>query len=346
MNHRNLPTLATLSLFVSGTSIRAETIIYSDTFTAPDATVLLGFTPETNNGVAGSTYHESNNFWTGNYPVGIFENRAQLGADNQANLPLASSGDFVQPELIGVSALMNMGTTAGPAGPSTTGEQRGVGLGFFAGTSNLATPADFRGLVITTDGRLILAQHAVAGSARAGFLAEIATGIDTAIDHTVAFQINTTTGDISNISLDDVPQPDVETTIFNSDINHVGFMVSSNSGGTLATFDNFTVIDVAASGPGSGPTITSITPIDATTYELIITASAETGYAVAASDSLDFDNSTILNNLTQGSLNDPGEISLSGDQITTDENGNATVRITLTGPKNFVRLQEPPANGP
>jgi len=242
MKNRHLLTLTTLGLLAVGTCIQAQTIIYSDWFTAADGTVILGYSPETNNGVVEATYHESNNVWTTNSAVGIFENRAQLGADNQANLPINSSGDFVQPELIGVSVVMNMGTTDGPTTAITTGEQRGVGLGFFSGTSNLATPEGFRGLVITTDGRLILAEHGFGGSARAGFIEEIATDIDTASDHTLSFQINTTTGAISNIFLDGAQQPDVETSIFNLDINHVGFMVSSAAGGTTATYDDFTVI--------------------------------------------------------------------------------------------------------
>lgn len=338
MKNRHLLTLTTLGLLAVGSSIQAQTIIYSDSFTAADGTVILGYSPETNNGVVEATYHESNNFWTTNSAVGIFENRAQLGADNQANLPINSSGDFVQPELIGVSVVMNMGTTDGPTTASTTGEQRGVGLGFFSGTSNLATPEGFRGLVITTDGRLILAEHGFGGSARAGFIEEIATDIDTASDHTLSFQINTTTGAISNIFLDGAQQPDVETSIFNLDINHVGFMVSSAAGGTTATYDDFTVID-AAGGPAAGPAITSITRIDATTYELTIAASPETEYAIAASDTLDFENGTILDGLTQGSADDPGEVSPSEDLITTDEDGNATLRITSAGPRNFVRLQ-------
>ena len=68
-------------------------------------------------------------------------------------------------------------------------------------------------------------------------------------------------------------------------------------------------------------------------------ASPETEYAIAASDTLDFENGTILDGLTQGSADDPGEVSPSEDLITTDEDGNATLRITSAGPRNFVRLQ-------
>ena len=120
MKNRHLLTLTTLGLLAVGSSIQAQTIIYSDSFTAADGTVILGYSPETNNGVVEATYHESNNFWTTNSAVGIFGNRSQLGADNQANLPIGSSGGFTQPEIIRISALMNLGNTGGPSQASTT----------------------------------------------------------------------------------------------------------------------------------------------------------------------------------------------------------------------------------
>lgn len=323
MNSRRLASLVGLTVLVATTNLQAQDIIYADTFTADDGTILLGYEPETNNGVEGAFYHESNNFWTGNSPVGIFDNRAQLGADNQANLPIATAGDFVQPEIIGVSILMNLGTTVGQTEPTTTGEQRGVGLGFFSAPTNLATPDGFRGLVITTDGRLIFAEHGFGGSARAGFIEEIATGIDTAADHTLSFEVNTTTGDIANIILDGEPQADVETDIFNANLNHVGFMVSSASGGTVASYDDFMVTDGPLGAPAAGPVITSLTQIDTTTWELTVTGAAETAYDVVASETLDFAAGSSL------------------ASVTTDENGEATVQVSSSTPKNFLRLQTP-----
>lgn len=243
----------TLGAFGAATPLSGQAIIYFDSFTGDDGTVLLGKEPETNNGVSGATFHESNNFWTGNSDVGIFGERAQLGADNQLNLPIATDGTFVPPEVIGVSVVLNLGTTAGAPDPdAVTNPQRGIGLGFFAGTGTVATPDNFRGIMITTNGRLIFAQHGFDGSPRAGLIEELSNGIDTSVDHTISYEINTTTGDIGNILLDGVAQPDVETTLFNEAINHVGIMVSSQSGGTLASYDDFTVTDGVATG-GGGP---------------------------------------------------------------------------------------------
>ena len=339
MNNRLLQSLSLLGLL--STSASAQTVIYSDSFTNADDTTILGLSPETNNGVAGATYHESNNFWTQNSPVGIFNNRAQLGADNQASLPIASDGDFVQPEKIGVSVVLNLGTTAPAPVPDDVPVKRGVGVGFYTATGGVATPVGFRGLMITTEGTLILAQEGENASPRAGEIVEITNGIDTSVDHTVAFEIDTTTGDISNILLDGALQADVETTIFDSNINHVGFMVSSQSGGTLAQYDDFTVTNAAV--PTVDPFITSITPIDATTYELTEVGAPSSEYNLGTSDVLDFENGSLVENFTQASVDDPGTIGLSGNLIILDENGNATFRFTSEEPTTFFRLQEPVA---
>jgi hypothetical protein len=216
------------------------TTIYYDSFTAADGPNLIDRAPDTSNGVAGATWAGPTTVWQQE----ISSNRALLGADTHVSLDIASSGGFAQPEIIRVSAIMNLGNTAGPTSPDNNETQRGVGLGFYESILSVATNSDFRGLVLGTDGRLVLARAGANGSARAGFLAEIATGIDTSVDHTVSYDINTTTGDISNILLDGVLQADVATTIFNADVNRVGFFASSTSGGTTATYDDFTVIAV------------------------------------------------------------------------------------------------------
>lgn len=150
----------------------------------------------------------------------------------------------MQPIILQVSATINVGTTAGSNPASLANPQRGAGLGFFAGTGTVATPDNFRGLMITTDGCLIFAQHGFDGSPRAGLIEEIANGIDTSLDHSLSFQIDTNSGDLSNILLNGNPQADVSTTLFGSDINEVGFFTSSSAGGTLGSFDDFTVTGI------------------------------------------------------------------------------------------------------
>jgi len=212
-------------------------VIYSDSFTAANGTGLVGRAPEVNNGVAGATYGQHHGSWEKD----IQGNQARIGADTGVSLDIASSGLFLKPSAIRVSASMDINTINGSTTPSNTGLQRGVGLGFYAGTGGVATQSNWRGLLLGTDGRLILAQHGVAGSSRAGFLAEIATGLNTAVPHTLSYEIDTLTGDVANIILDGSPQPDVNTTVFNAATNRAGFMASANSGGTTAFFDDFLV---------------------------------------------------------------------------------------------------------
>lgn len=236
-------------LVASVGNVDAAGIIYSASFDGvADDTSLLGFVPDVTNRVPGAVFHESNNFWTANSDVGVFGERAQLGGDNQASLPIDSTGDFVKPIILSVSATINVGTTAGSNPASLANPQRGAGLVFFAGTGTVATPDNFRGLMITTDGRLIFAQHGFDGSPRAGLIEEIANGIDTALDHSLSFEIDTSTGDLSNILLNGNLQADVSTGLFASDINEVGFITSSSAGGTLGTFDDFTVTGIPEPG--------------------------------------------------------------------------------------------------
>jgi len=246
--------IAAMTLAVPGVA-RAETI-YGDGFTAPDGTSLVSRAPETNNGVAGATYAQHNGAWEKD----IQSNQARIGADTGVSLSLDTSGSYVKPTKIRVSASMFINTINGPTTPSDTGMQRGIGLGFYSSAGGVATANDWRGLLLGTDGRLILGQHGVGGSSRAGFLAEIATGVSTAVPHTVSYQIDTTTGDVSNILLDGAPQTDVTTTVFNTATSRVGFFGSAPTGGTTARFDDFLVESVT--GPAQSVTDLYNTGVD------------------------------------------------------------------------------------
>ncbi|NQT51037.1 PEP-CTERM sorting domain-containing protein [bacterium] len=245
--HRGAALVALLALgMLFGTMgvSRATVILYSDTFTAPNGTLLVGRTPEVNAAVAGATYDQHNAAWEKD----IQSNQARIGADTGVSLPLGSSGSYVKPTKIRISATLNTGTLNGSTTPSNTGNQRGVGLGFYASTGSPATETDFRGLLLGTDGRLIVARDDVPGADRAGFVAQIATGLSTAVPHTVSYEIDTVTGDVSRIILDGVLQADMATTIFNSSTDRAGFFGSANSGGTTGRVDDL-VVDVIYASP-------------------------------------------------------------------------------------------------
>ena len=230
-------TIAGLGIFVLAHNASADSIIYYSSFTGPNGTQIGGLAPDINNGVPGATFGVPNTVWSET----IQGNRARIGADTHASIQVSSGGGFVQPRFLRLSALLDLGTTAGPTTAPQNNPQRGIGLGYYESIVSVATNADFRGLVLGTDGRLILARAGEDGSPRAGIVEEIASGLDTSVEHTLSYDIDTLTGDIFNIVLDGVQQSDVDTTFFNSNVNRAGVFVSSSAGGRFGFADDFTV---------------------------------------------------------------------------------------------------------
>jgi hypothetical protein len=99
--------------------------------------------------------------------------------------------------------------------------------------------------------------------------------------------------------------------------------------------------------PALSPVITSISSIGGGNWELMLTGESDTGYEFRSSPVLDFDPGTLVESLTPG---DPAVGTIGGDNdsvLTTDENGDGTVRMMLTGnPSDFVRAQIPPPPPP
>jgi hypothetical protein len=96
--------------------------------------------------------------------------------------------------------------------------------------------------------------------------------------------------------------------------------------------------------PEPGPVaITSFTPVGGDYWELTLQGDAGTAYEFRSSATLEFTPGTLVGGLIQGNPgSDPGDIDLSGDFVTTDGSGAATVRLPLTGPRAFVRAQTTP----
>jgi hypothetical protein len=220
--------------------------LYYDTFTDSNGTDLAGRPVEVNNGPVGTVYQEHNGFW----PATVEGSMASVGADTGASLNVKGNG-FVPSSILRISGQLDVNTVAGPTTPSNTGDQRGVGIGYWTGIGSVATNGGWRGVELGTDGRLILSQHGVAGASRAGFIAELATGVNTAVPHQLSYDINLISGDISNIVFDGSAIADVSTAIFTSaNIGQAGLMVSSAAGGTFGLFDNLTVQTKGMQVPG------------------------------------------------------------------------------------------------
>jgi hypothetical protein len=92
-------------------------------------------------------------------------------------------------------------------------------------------------------------------------------------------------------------------------------------------------------GAAEAPRITGFTAIGGGVWELTLVGEANTSFELRSSTTLEFTPGNLVVNLTQEDPGDPGTIGGPNNSVfTTDGNGNATVRLTLTGqPVDFVR---------
>ena len=113
----------------------------------------------------------------------------------------------------------------------------------------------------------------------------------------------------------------------------------SNRGNNIQSVTLSTIVS------NSTPTITSLTEIGPDLWEATLEGAPETAYEFTSSTTLDFDPGILIEGLLQGiPIDDPGTVS-DGSLLTTDSNGEGTVRMTLSGPVNFIRAQIPsPSN--
>jgi hypothetical protein len=100
------------------------------------------------------------------------------------------------------------------------------------------------------------------------------------------------------------------------------------------------VIQSKPAVPATDPRITSITSVGVDLWELTLKGVANTAYEFRSDATLGFMPGSLIATLAPG-VPAVGTISGSTDSVTTDGSGNATVRMTLTGLKNFVRAQTP-----
>jgi hypothetical protein len=126
---------------------------------------------------------------------------------------------------------------------SDGGVQRGVGLGFYTSTGAGAA-ANFYGLALHPGGSLDLV---INGATPGGGAQDIAyPGAFSATSfHTLSYVINTSTGAISNVTLDGNLESFTSTAftaVTSSSL--AGFYVSSSSGPTVGNIDNFSLADV------------------------------------------------------------------------------------------------------
>lgn len=246
-----------VSTVAAVSSAPAFVTIISDTFTGGgDGVLLTGRAPETNlpggTWVGGGSNHSLMRTTTtagfGNPGPAAFGNH-----QNNAAVSIASSGTYLKPTLIRISADLQIFDLAGPAA-----DGRGIGLGFYSTTGGQFSQNRFTGLVLDINGNLNLVQDPNAtgfynaGSFRDTPVAFVGTW-DPQAPRTLTYDIDTTTGQILNISLEgssaDYSSFHGTTLFTDAATAFAGVHTSSSIGSTGANprfgaFDNFSVIAV------------------------------------------------------------------------------------------------------
>jgi hypothetical protein len=89
----------------------------------------------------------------------------------------------------------------------------------------------------------------------------------------------------------------------------------------------------------TSPRITSFSSLGGGIWEVTLAdGGAATSYEFRSSTTLDFTPGNLVGGLSQENPGaDPGDVDASGDFVTTDTNGDATVRMSLSGTRNFLR---------
>ena len=88
--------------------------------------------------------------------------------------------------------------------------------------------------------------------------------------------------------------------------------------------------------------ITSLTSLSDGVWEVSLEGVSNTGYELYSSTTLDFASGSLVENLSQDNLSEPGTITGTNDSIiVTNDSGIASAQITLPGnPSEFIRAQE------
>jgi hypothetical protein len=133
-----------------------------------------------------------------------------------------------------------------------------------------------------------------------------------------------------------------DTTPQTTTFDRVGILIGGVLDADQVQFSNIDVTFTAA--PEAPPQIASFVGLGGGLWELTLEGAPDTAYEFRSSTTLEFTPGTLVQNLTQGDPDDAGTISGPNESvITTNETGDATLRLTLAGgPANFVRAQSIP----
>lgn len=206
------------------------------------------------NGVNGRTADTVNlpgGHWTTNgvFPVVITTSvgnpgsSMSIGPQSTALLPIGSAGNYTKPSVMIIQADISLGSISGADMPF-----RGVALGFDSAGS-VTSPDNgngFDGVLIDPNGNLDLLTNGNTTSSLLPYNAAILGAFNSSTFYTLSYEVNTATGDLTNIYLSDLEGSEIladagtnEFTDFETDF--AGIQSSGNGGGQAAYVDNFIV---------------------------------------------------------------------------------------------------------
>lgn len=117
-----------------------------------------------------------------------------------------------------------------------------------------------------------------------------------------------------------------------------GDFLENDETGNHTAIDNLAILGTVSGGPEIR--ITSFVGLGGDLWEVAVQGRPLTAYELRSTPDLDFNPGLLMENLIQGDPDDPGSIGGSNDSLlVTDSNGLGMARVTLTGDRNFVRVQ-------
>ena len=211
-------------------------ILISDTFTGANGTLISAHTPDTN--LPGGSYIVNGTGWGSGT---IQNNTLSQNTDMGVGISLASSGSYTKPTNLTISADLNIGTLTGDVVHAN-----GVGLGFYVMPNNAAFHggSGFLGLILSPTGNLSFTSIDTSGSYIKTVIQTFTySGTwDAAVNHSLSYSVNTTTGNFSNILLDSITYGFSSTALFtDTATTYAGLSVSSSTGSKYGYADNFQI---------------------------------------------------------------------------------------------------------
>jgi hypothetical protein len=246
---------ATFVTLATAAHVNASTII-SDSFST--GTSILGRTPDVD--LPGSTYvnHSS--------PNSISGGAALVGNNGEWDISLTSNGGYIKPTDFTVSAVLNLNGQTGHSGSSditsvgAQGIPGGIVLGFVSiGAHNGTEFPNMLGVDYNdAGGGLLLIQPTGPSFTQEKVLAAVTTiggnPIPLSGNHTLSYEVNTTTGNIFNVTFDNtsISFGAAGNGLFtDAATNYVGNYSRSGDGNVFGTLDDFLIATAPVPEPSS-----------------------------------------------------------------------------------------------